>query len=120
MVILYLFSRLKKISILYSEEIITPLIIKSELNENKSEKIEKNTNPNTFTESINEHLSIFYGSLDESSQDLKLYKRLLSEFEKPLFVQTLNFCKGNQLKASKLLGINRNTLRKKIQELKIK
>ena len=110
----------KKISILYSEEVITPLIIKSELNENKSEKIEKNTSPNTFTESINEHLSVFYSSLDESSQDLKLYKRLLTEFEKPLFVQTLNFCKGNQLKASKLLGINRNTLRKKIQELKIK
>ena len=42
-----------------------------------------------------------------------------TEFEKPLIRKTLEFCNGNQIKTSLLLGINRNTLRKKIKELKI-
>lgn len=48
-----------------------------------------------------------------------LYDLILKEVEKPLFVETLRLVKGNQKKASDLLGINRNTLRKKLKELDI-
>ena len=48
-----------------------------------------------------------------------LYKRILREIEKPLILQSLSATKGNQIKAAKLLGLNRNTLRKKIVELDI-
>jgi two-component system nitrogen regulation response regulator GlnG len=41
-----------------------------------------------------------------------LYDRLLAEFERPLLETALLLTRGNQLKAAKLLGVNRNTLRK--------
>ena len=46
-----------------------------------------------------------------------LYDRLLAEVERPLINQALLATRGNQIKAAAILGINRNTLRKKIQAL---
>ena len=43
----------------------------------------------------------------------------LSLFFEYLIIKTLNLVRGNQLKAAELLGINRNTLRKKIIYLDI-
>lgn len=48
-----------------------------------------------------------------------LYHLLLAEFERPLLTVTLEETRGNQVAAARLLGINRNTLRKKISELEI-
>ena len=48
-----------------------------------------------------------------------LFHLLRHEFEKPLITLTLKETKGNQVQAAYLLGVNRNTLRKKIKELKI-
>lgn len=48
-----------------------------------------------------------------------VYDRFLREFERPILEICLESCGGNQLKTADLLGINRNTLRKKILELGI-
>ncbi|USA40651.1 sigma-54-dependent transcriptional regulator [Pelagerythrobacter marinus] len=48
-----------------------------------------------------------------------LYHRAVSAFERPLFEYALGQTGGNQLRAAKLLGINRNTLRKRLGELQI-
>jgi two-component system, NtrC family, nitrogen regulation response regulator GlnG len=48
-----------------------------------------------------------------------LHALIIGQVEKPLIELTLEHTGGNQLKAAELLGINRNTLRKKIGELKI-
>ncbi len=48
-----------------------------------------------------------------------LYDRFLAEVERPLILQALSATRGNQIKAAAVLGINRNTLRKKIQTLGI-
>ena len=70
--------------------------------------------------SVEKHLKEFFklhrGKLPSSG----LYSRVISEVERPLISISLIATKGNQIKASKLLGLNRNTLRKKIKELKIK
>ena len=44
-----------------------------------------------------------------------LYQMVLNEIEEPLFRSVLQYTKGNQSKASELLGINRGTLRKKLK-----
>ena len=48
-----------------------------------------------------------------------LYKSVLEAVEKPLLEQTLERCEGNQFKAARILGINRNTMRAKIKKLGI-
>lgn len=48
-----------------------------------------------------------------------LYKSVVESIEKPLIEQTLERTEGNQLKAARLLGLNRNTLRAKIKKLEI-
>ena len=48
-----------------------------------------------------------------------LYDAALAAFERPLFIHALACTGGNQLRASRLLGINRNTLRKRLNDLEI-
>ena len=49
-----------------------------------------------------------------------LHTTVMSEVEKAVISIVLKETKGNQLKAARTLGINRNTLRTKIKEYKIK
>ena len=44
-----------------------------------------------------------------------LYDMVLSEVERPLFKAVMQHARGNQSKAAKILGINRSTLRKKLE-----
>ncbi len=48
-----------------------------------------------------------------------LYGRVIKEIEKSLLKTTLIYTNQNQMKAAKILGINRNTLHKKLTELNI-
>ncbi len=48
-----------------------------------------------------------------------LYKLIIETVEKPLFERALERTAGNQLKAARILGINRNTMRTKIRKLGI-
>ncbi len=49
-----------------------------------------------------------------------LYRSIIEAVEKPLLEQALERTGGNQLKAARILGLNRNTLRAKIKRLEIK
>ncbi len=53
------------------------------------------------------------------SEKQGLYHRIIKAAEKPLIEETLKTTFGNQLRAAKLLGINRNTLRSKMKKLGI-
>jgi Fis family transcriptional regulator, factor for inversion stimulation protein len=57
-----------------------------------------------------------YCAANDDALQLGLYNHVLQEVEKPLLLLALQRCAGNQLKAAALLGINRNTLRKKMRE----
>ncbi|WP_338468192.1 sigma-54 dependent transcriptional regulator [Novosphingobium sp. ZN18A2] len=56
---------------------------------------------------------------DADPQPGALYEAALAAFEKPLFEHALEQTGGNQLRAAQLLGINRNTLRKRLVQLDI-
>lgn len=73
----------------------------------------------TFESFIEEKLADLVdrmGGLDQGD----IYSMVLKRVEKPLITLVLKKTDGNQLRAASLLGINRNTLRKKMKELDIK
>tara|TARA_B110000014_G_C20056798_1_gene550100 strand:+ start:825 stop:1070 length:246 start_codon:yes stop_codon:yes gene_type:complete len=48
-----------------------------------------------------------------------IYSLVVGEVEKPLIEETIKYCKGNQSKASEMLGLSRGTLRKKMKQYNI-
>lgn len=52
-------------------------------------------------------------------EDHEIYKKVIQDIERPLIEKALQRTFGNQIKAAKILGINRNTLRSKIKKLRI-
>lgn len=68
---------------------------------------------------MEQYLSYFFDLHGDILPAEGLYHCLVKEMEKPLIEVTLRRLKGNQVQAAKVLGINRNTLRRKIQELQI-
>lgn len=57
-------------------------------------------------------------SLNKSKEGT-LYRSIIQAIEKPLIEHILERTEGNQLKAARILGINRNTMRSKIRKLGI-
>jgi len=72
-----------------------------------------------LSQSILTHLQRYFDFHGDSLPPAGLYGRILQEMEVPLIEIALDATHGNQAKCAELLGINRNTLRKKINELEI-
>lgn len=66
---------------------------------------------------VERHLRDYFAAHENELPTAGLYDRVLQEIERPLLAITLDECRGNQLRAAALLGLNRNTLRKKIRTL---
>jgi two-component system nitrogen regulation response regulator GlnG len=66
---------------------------------------------------VQQHLAGYFASFGEALPPDGLYSRLLEAIEEPLLKASMAAVKGNQIKAAKLLGINRNTLRKRLTDL---
>ena len=75
--------------------------------------------PTTVEQDIREHLNAYFSAHAGHLPPAGLYDRMLPLLERPLIEMTLIATGGNQVKAANVLGINRNTLRKKIQDLQI-
>jgi two-component system nitrogen regulation response regulator GlnG len=69
--------------------------------------------------SVEQHLARYFRAHGDSLPPAGLYDRVLREVERPLIQLCLAATRGNQIRAAELLGLNRNTLRKKIRELEI-
>jgi two-component system nitrogen regulation response regulator GlnG len=66
------------------------------------------------------HLAAHFAEYGAGLPPPGLYDRILEEVEGPLVSAVLAATRGNQIKAAEVLGVNRNTLRKKIKDLDIK
>jgi two-component system nitrogen regulation response regulator GlnG len=73
-----------------------------------------------FEAYLRNYLKSYFGRYGDDLPPAGLYDRLLVEFERPLVAAALAATNGNQVRAADLLGLNRNTLRKKIKELGIR
>lgn len=67
--------------------------------------------------SVEKRLRAYFDAHGQSLPSSGLYGRVLQEVETPLIRIALEECGGNQLRAAELLGLNRNTLRKKMKDL---
>lgn len=72
-----------------------------------------------LSDSVEAHLQRYFDLHGDSLPPPGLYDRILHEIERPLLQVALDATGGNQLRCADLLGINRNTLRKKLTELNI-
>jgi two-component system nitrogen regulation response regulator GlnG len=70
--------------------------------------------------SVERHLAELFKSHGEGLPPPGLYHRILREIEYPLISIALAATRGNQIKAAELLGLNRNTLRKKVRDLDVR
>ena len=71
-------------------------------------------------EQVERYLSGYFQSFGQDLPPPGLYDRILRKVELPLLTAALAATRGNQIRAAELLGLNRNTLRKKIRDLGIK
>ena len=70
-----------------------------------------------LSEALEQHIARHFATYGQALPPDGLYDRMLAEMERPLLRLALAAVRGNQLKAAKLLGLNRNTLRKKLTDL---
>ena len=68
---------------------------------------------------VNDYLKDYFHHEKNAVTLCNMYDTVIREVEKPLITLVLKETKGNQTKTAQVLGINRNTLRKKIVDLKI-
>lgn len=112
----------RRLAVLYVEETIGAQTVGDELDEASAGASAEEASPldDTLRGAVERHIERYFAAQDEevlSAADL--YARVIREVEKPLIAKALSVHRGNQLKAAHLLGLNRNTLRKKIRELDI-
>ena len=74
----------------------------------------------SLSHSIEHHLAVLFKTHGDQLPPPGLYHRVLREIEYPLISAALAATRGNQIKAAELLGLNRNTLRKKVRDLDIR
>ena len=103
---------IERLCLLSSTESIMPSLIQEVLSEDRL-VVESKHEENLETYFKN-YLKRYFKDFDENLSLNNLHDNFISKIEKPLIETTLNLFRGNQIKTSKCLGFNRNTLRSKI------
>ncbi|MFZ4788054.1 MAG: nitrogen regulation protein NR(I) [Beijerinckiaceae bacterium] len=114
----------RRLAALYPQETIVESLIEAELAEPESYAAEggepkQHSQPLTLAESVEQYLEIYFAQFGNDIPPPGLYHRILRELEAPLITVSLAATRGNQIKAAEMLGLNRNTLRKKIRDLEL-
>ncbi len=112
----------RRFSALYTEDMIDAAAVRKELQEARSHQSADNSvtiETHSLSDAVERHLARYFNGHEGGLPPSGLYDRVLKEIERPLIELCLDATRGNQIKASELLGVNRNTLRKKIRELDI-
>ena len=111
----------RRLAALYSQEVISLDVVEAELAETSAPPpppVEEDRREG-LGGAVERHLRDYFAAHKDGIPAAGLYDRVLREVEKPLIALSLTATRGNQIKAAELLGLNRNTLRKKIRELDV-
>ncbi|MBE7730887.1 nitrogen regulation protein NR(I) [Komagataeibacter sp. FXV3] len=114
---------MRRITALHPQESIGADIIAAELAEASNTVPPGETagsgTAETLAEAVERHLRRFLSSGQDGMPLSDIYDKVIAEVERPLITMTLAATRGNQIRAAAMLGLNRNTLRKKIRDLDI-
>lgn len=114
---------MRRLAALYPQETIAGDVITAELAENaipgENPVASAAAEQEPLVQAVERHIRQFLASSRDGMLLRDVYDRVIAEVERPLIQMTLASTKGNQIKAAAMLGLNRNTLRKKIRDLEI-
>ncbi len=111
---------MKRLAALCADDMIDAAVVEEELAARPSSAVEPQpVMGESLGAAVEHHLTRYFSLHGDQPPPPGLYDRVLKEIEMPLIALTLMATRGNQLKAADVLGINRNTLRKKIKDLDI-
>jgi len=111
---------IRRLAALYPQDVITTSVIDAELAQPSPVSApEEKPGEEGISASMERHLNTYFASFGDNLPPPGLYHRILREVEYPLISAALAATRGNQIKAAELLGVNRNTLRKKIRDLDV-
>jgi two-component system, NtrC family, nitrogen regulation response regulator GlnG len=109
---------IRRLAVLHSGETIPTSAIAAELKEPaKPAMADEGDEATSLSAAVERHLTKYFLDQGEKLPPPGLYDRILHEIERPLLSICLAATRGNQIRAAHLLGLNRNTLRKKIRDL---
>jgi two-component system nitrogen regulation response regulator GlnG len=110
----------RRLAALYPQDTITANLIEQELSTPSVAPAEEEAPADDgLSNSVERFLTKYFSGYGDNLPPPGLYHRILKEVEYPLIGAALAATRGNQIKAAELLGVNRNTLRKKIRDLDV-
>ena len=98
---------------------LSPDSLSREMNASRAHAQSDVRNTDSLGDDAGRHIKRYFEALKGEAPAAGLHKRIIAEVERPLIEAALYFTRGNQIKAAHILGLNRNTLRKKIRDLNI-
>ncbi len=112
---------IRRLAALYPQDTITGAVIEAELAPPVpvASRGPASHGVDSLAGAVEVYLAAYFAGFGNNSPPPGLYHRVLREIEGPLLSAALASARGNQIKAADLLGLNRNTLRKKIRDLDI-
>ena len=123
----------RRLAALYPQDVISEALVESELAADKplGQGVDaRGATPeapaatadseSTLALSVERHMAALFKAHGDALPPPGLYHRVLREIEHPLISAALAATRGNQIKAAEMLGLNRNTLRKKVRDLDIR
>ncbi|HET6306565.1 MAG TPA: nitrogen regulation protein NR(I) [Rhodopila sp.] len=116
---------MRRLAALCPEEVVTAAVVEAELADPLSAPTQAtaykqdHAAPETFSGAVERHIKDFLAAHNDGLGITDVYDKIIAEVERPLIRLTLAATRGNQIKAASMLGLNRNTLRKKIRDLEI-
>jgi two-component system nitrogen regulation response regulator GlnG len=112
---------MRRLCVLCPDDVISGAVVAQEISARPSSAASpQGAQPQRLSQAIEAHLRRYFDLHGDSLPPDGLYDRILKEMELPLIALSLAATRGNQVRTAELLGINRNTLRKKIKDLDIR